>query len=237
MSQTLIKICGITRPDDAALAAELGADFIGLNFVAGPRMINLARAREILAVLPAQGVRGVTPVALVRAEHLPGEEFRTPLLWDFLGAHLFAGQRDIRTFQVYEPYPLDRFTAAPGAFAWWLVRAVESRDEVMSLPRILRNFAACMPEKIVLDAQSGNRLGGTGKSFDWNWLAEARSGGDWAVPKIVLAGGLKPENVGAAVRLARPYAVDVSSGVESNTPGIKDPSKLRDFVQAVRGGA
>ncbi|MEI8194564.1 MAG: phosphoribosylanthranilate isomerase [Phycisphaerae bacterium] len=235
MRHTRIKICGITRPEDAALAAELGVDFIGLNFVAGPRKIDLQRAQEILAVLPPGGK--VTPVALVRAEHTAGEEYQTPLLWDFMGAHLFAGQRDLRTFQTYGPYPLDRFVAAPVAFSWWLVRQVESRDEVLNLPRLLRNFAACPPQAIVLDALSRGHLGGTGQSFDWNWLAaaQAESGKDGIVPPIVLAGGLKPENVAEAVRLARPYAVDLSSGVESGRAGIKDAGKMRDFVQAVRG--
>ena len=90
---------------------------------------------------------------------------------------------------------------------------------------------------LLLDTASAEKLGGTGKAFDWNWIAEARAAGELdGLPPLILAGGLTPDNVADAIRIARPYAVDVSSGVEvAGRPGIKDPIKMRDFIHAVRG--
>jgi phosphoribosylanthranilate isomerase len=93
-----------------------------------------------------------------------------------------------------------------------------------------------LPAAFVLDTASKTQLGGTGQSFNWHWIAEARAAGELTgLPPIILAGGLTPDNVADAIRIVRPYAVDVSSGVEvPGKPGIKDPLKLRDFIQAVR---
>jgi phosphoribosylanthranilate isomerase len=92
------------------------------------------------------------------------------------------------------------------------------------------------PSAYVLDTASPEKLGGTGQTFNWNWIAEARAAGELeGLPPIILAGGLTPENVAEAIRIARPYAVDVSSGVEvPGKPGIKDPVKMRDFIQAAQ---
>jgi phosphoribosylanthranilate isomerase len=92
------------------------------------------------------------------------------------------------------------------------------------------------PRAVFLDAYEAGKAGGTGRAFRWDWVATAREGGrlkGW--PPIILAGGLKPENVAEAIRIARPYAVDVSSGVEiDGSPGRKDPDKMRDFVQQAK---
>src|SRR6185369_13376000 len=92
------------------------------------------------------------------------------------------------------------------------------------------------PDALLLDTASKSALGGTGESFNWNWIAEAREAGELnGLPPIILAGGLTPDNVAEAIRIARPYAVDVSSGVEvPGKPGIKDPLKIRDFIQAAK---
>ena len=89
---------------------------------------------------------------------------------------------------------------------------------------------------VVLDAYTAGKEGGTGKAFNWEWVAQARQEGrleGW--PRIILAGGLGPENVAEAVRIVRPWGVDVSSGVEiDGKPGRKDPERMRAFVQAAR---
>jgi phosphoribosylanthranilate isomerase len=88
----------------------------------------------------------------------------------------------------------------------------------------------------VLDTSAPGLLGGTGKTFNWHWIAEARDAGELdGLPPMILAGGLTPDNVAEAIRIAKPYAVDVSSGVEvPGKPGIKDPVKMRDFIQAAK---
>ena len=248
MLHTRIKICGLTRPDDALLAVELGADLLGLNFVAGPRKLDLPRAAAILQVLPPQ----TEVVALVRAfrtaappaPELAGSQSVDPLLWDLLADSQEKNPpgRPWRTFQVYgstDPgFPRARFAAPPARiFRWWPVLAVPNRQAILNLPQTLAALAPAQPDALVLDAAAPGQLGGTGQRFDWHWLAEARAAGMLdLLPPIVLAGGLSPDNVAQAVRLVRPWAVDVSSGVENRgTPGIKDPKKMRDFIQAVRG--
>ncbi len=116
----------------------------------------------------------------------------------------------------------------------WLPLKVENRESIFQLnSRVAR--LGLRPGAILLDTAHENKLGGTGQSFNWHWIAEARAAGELAgLPPIILAGGLTPDNVADAIRIAQPYAVDVSSGVEVvGKPGIKDPIKMRDFIQAV----
>lgn len=211
-----VKICGITNVGDALAAADAGADAIGLNFVSGPRKIDVPTADEILRQLPAK----VTPVALLRWQSSPlGVDF-----WNWLS------QGPITHLQIYPPdqiepitFPADRFSLMPviavngdtfaSSGAWW--------------------FDATRTTAVVLDTYDPNRAGGTGTSFPWEWVSTARQEGrleGW--PPIILAGGLRPDNVADAVRIAQPYGVDVSSGVElEGSPGKKDARKMRDFVR------
>ncbi|MFW6108461.1 MAG: phosphoribosylanthranilate isomerase [bacterium] len=200
-----VKICGITRPEDAALAAEAGADAIGLVFAESPRRIDLERATAIVGGLPPF----VTPVALfvnetpqrmldvcsrlrVRAVQLSGDE-PARVAEELVGQGIFT----IKAFHVREAADLAGIDAYPAQ--------------------------ACL-----LDACVAGRYGGTGETFDWGLAARAAT----AKP-VILAGGLRPENVADAVRQVRPYAVDVSSGVEAE-PGIKDAERVRAFVRAAR---
>jgi phosphoribosylanthranilate isomerase len=214
---TRVKVCGITSVGDAALAVEAGVDAIGLNFVGGPRRIEVELARQI--------VRGMPPMVEVvgLAQGHEAEELHQRL--------------PVHTFQIYGELA---WTFYENEIAYWTVRHVESRAALTELAvewGIEASKAGTMPQAILLDAAAGKALGGTGKTFDWGWIAEAREAGELVgLPPIVLAGGLTPENVAEAVRVARPYAVDVSSGVEvAGRPGVKDAVKMRDFVQAVRG--
>lgn len=202
---TRVKICGITRLEDAELAVELGAAALGFNFYApSPRYITPAKAREITRRLPpfvmSVGVFADEPdagriLALAREAGLNAIQVRGPRLPD-------AGE-------LLDEYPL--IVAVP----------VHAQFQAAEL-------GALKASAFLLDAYDPQLLGGTGKTFDWNLAREAARYG-----RIVLAGGLTPENVGPAIRAARPFAVDVASGVESS-PGVKDAGKLRAFFEAVR---
>lgn len=225
---TRVKICGITRAEDALAAAELGADAIGLNFLAGPRQIDIARGRSIVSEL------GEMPFAptLVALCGLPSQRFPKSLTAGEVGGHL-----DIRRFQVYGTSQT-KLLSDDGSPPYWLVCPVATREAITNVVVMLA-VDQLRPQAILLDTASpSGHLGGTGKTFDWKWIAEAREAGELAgLPPLILAGGLTAENVGEAVRIVRPYAVDVSSGVEvAGRPGIKDPIKMRDFIQAVKSG-
>lgn len=219
-----IKICGITTPGDAEMAARAGADAVGLNFVGGPRRISLDQAEAILKVLPPL----VVPVALVQLEDgLLNEQV----------AELLA-TRWVSTIQVYgeaSAEALDRL--AWEGYRTLLPVTVQDAGFAANPPDALRKAAGTSVAAVVLDAHEPGKLGGTGKTFGWPWVQQARTRGEldrW--PPILLAGGLTPDNVVQAVVEARPYGVDVSSGVESS-PGRKDPDKVRRFIMEARRAA
>ncbi|MGD8514977.1 MAG: phosphoribosylanthranilate isomerase [Granulosicoccaceae bacterium] len=202
--RTRIKICGITRPEDGLAAAMAGADAIGLVFYPkSPRAVTIEQARAICAVLPPF----VTTVALfVDAEHFAVQDVLSAVPLDLLQFH---GAET---------------PAECGAFDRPFIKAVRMREDV-DLAQTASDYAA--GQGLLLDAWSSTGAGGTGEVFDW-----ARVPRDLDSP-IILAGGLHPANVAAAVRATRPYAVDVSSGVEVSK-GIKNADKITAFIQAVR---
>lgn len=229
MSSTRVKICGITRLEDAALAAELGAHAIGLNFVGGPRQLTEAQSNQIYwALYDVPAAQRPQIVALVDIDR------ESPKDGPWHG-HLqdFAHSPD--AWQVYTSSRERLLTSRRflGPETWWLVAPVHERQSLGEL-NVSLSIAGIVPTGIVLDTASPGLRGGTGQSFNWHWIAEARDAGELnGLPPIILAGGLTPENVAQAIQIARPYAVDVSSGVEvAGRPGIKDPAKMRDFIQA-----
>jgi len=206
MSRTRIKICGITRPEDAAEAARLGADAIGLVFYPpSPRFVGKERAREIALALPPF-------VAAV-------------------GLFLDADPASIET--VLETVPLDllqfhgRETAAQcAAFGRRYIKAIPMGD-VLDPRGYVEQFEDA--RGFLMDSNVAGVAGGTGKSFDW-----ARIPSDLGRP-LILAGGLDPGNVAEAVARVSPYGVDVSSGVES-TKGVKDMALIEAFIRGVSRG-
>jgi phosphoribosylanthranilate isomerase len=235
MPRTRVKICGITRPEDAALAAELGADAIGLNFVRGPRKISIAQAKDLLAHVsipdPTEPMphftRAPVPVALC---HAPSKEtYREPWPTELRAL-------GINRFQVYGT---DMMQMLPHIrHQVWRVAHIETRDDMSRLADDLKPGGdLCGLLAVVVDAAAGERLGGIGKRFDWSWFELLWNHQDAdEFPPIILAGGLTPENVAEAIRVAQPYGVDVSSGVEvAGKPGIKDSVKMRDFIQVAQG--
>ena len=202
---TRIKICGITRAEDAELAVELGAAALGFNFFApSPRYIAPAKAREITRRLPPF----VMPVG-VFADELDTDRILSAAREAGINVIQVRGPRLPDLGRLLEHYPLI------------VAVSVHAQFQVEEL-------GALKASAYLLDGFDPQLLGGTGKTFDWNVAREAGRYG-----RIILAGGLTPGNVGPAIRAARPFAVDVASGVESS-PGVKDPGKLRAFFSAVK---
>lgn len=204
MSRTRIKICGITRPEDAVVAADAGADAIGLVFYPqSPRAVTAQQAAEIVAVVPAF----VSIVALFVNE--PAESIRRI-------SHDVA--IDLFQFHGDESPEFCRQFDRP-----W-IKALRVREGM--------DIAAACGEYngsrgILLDTYQKGVPGGTGQSFDWHLVSPELP------TSVVLAGGLHHGNVAQAIATVKPAAVDVSGGVESK-PGLKDREKINRFVAAVR---
>ncbi len=201
--RTRIKICGITRLEDAQAVAAHGADALGLIFYRpSPRFVGLERARAIVQGAPAF----LTTVAVfVNPSREEVEEVIRRCGVDLLQFHGDEGPEFCESFE--RPY----------------IKAARIRPG-MNLLEYLSPYTSA--RAWMLDAYHEDLWGGTGGSFDWS-LVPARP----ARP-IILSGGLTPENVGAAVERARPYAVDVSTGVES-AKGVKDAKRIAAFVAGV----
>lgn len=203
MSRTRIKICGITRLEDALLACELGADAIGLVMTpSSPRCVPLDRARAIRHALPSF-VSAVVLTHDLPAHHVG--EIVDSLRPDLIQFHGSEDAAFCESFGV-------RYTKAVG-----MAGDVDVREIVALHPRA-RGF--------VLDGHPPGAQGGQGRTFDWSRIPR-----DLDRP-VILAGGLNAENVAEAIRAVRPWSVDLASGVESS-PGIKDPAKMRAFFAAV----
>jgi phosphoribosylanthranilate isomerase len=203
MPRTRVKICGVTRLEDALLACELGADAIGLVMTpSSPRCVPLDRARAIRHALPS------FVSAVVLTHDLPAH--RVAEIVDSVRPDLiqFHGSEDAAFCESFGV----RYTRAVG-----MAGDVDLREIVASHPRA-RGF--------VLDGHPPGAQGGQGRTFDWSRIPR-----DLGRP-VILAGGLNAANVGDAIRMVRPWAVDLASGVES-APGIKDENKLRAFFAAV----
>jgi phosphoribosylanthranilate isomerase len=214
--RTRVKICGITRVEDGIAAAHAGADAIGLVFWSGtPRCVNFAQARSIAAALPAF----VTVVGL----------FVDPQP-EAVHAALAAVPLDMLQFHGDERPELC------GSFGRPYLKAVPVRPGVDLLQYAARFDDA---QGLLFDAfQPGGMPGGTGKTFDWAQLPPQLT--QPTARRLILSGGLTPQNVGAAVRQLHPWAVDVSSGVEiteangSVRKGVKSSTKIVAFIREVR---
>ncbi len=207
--RVLIKICGITSPEDGLLAAEAGADAVGFVFWAmSPRRVDVERAAAISRLLPPFVLR-----VGVFVDASPGEMARAA---DTVGLDLL---------QLHGDEPPEVFAALPRR-ALKAVRVGRGFKANEAL-RYARQAAGLLVDTRL--AGDTSMPGGTGVPFDWSLVNELRA----QVPFLVLAGGLSPDNVASAIEAVRPDAVDVSSGVEA-VPGRKDPARVRAFVEAVR---
>ena len=213
---TKIKICGITRAEDAHYAAELGADFLGFIFVPdSPRYIDPKRAARIIAQVQWGGGKGT------RHDGRPLES--NPL-------HCVGVFRDasIEEMRRVSGIAGNQYIQLHGSESDEVVReigkpAIKSVHVGETVPVV-----ATSAEWLLFDTHDAKLGGGTGRAFDWSLLAR--------VPRskpFFLAGGLTPDNVADAIRAVRPDAIDVASGVES-APGVKDHGKLRKLFERVR---
>lgn len=198
-----IKICGITSPEDGEAAAEAGANAIGLMFYEkSSRAISLERAEAIVQSLPPY-------VAKVGVFVNPTSD----LVW----AAMARAQLDILQFHG------DETSEFCTGFGMMNMKAFRMKNE-----ESLLELSKYSTDAFLLDSYVPGEAGGTGAIFNWDLAIKASKLGK----PVFLAGGLTPANVSEAVRIVRPYGVDVSSGVES-APGKKDASRMRDFVAAV----
>lgn len=203
-----VKVCGVTNLDDALVAAAAGADALGFNFwPPSPRYIEPRRAAEIIACLPPF----VTAVGVFVNESRPVVE------------RLGRTSR-VQAVQLHgDELPED--VAALAAAGLTVLKAFRVGGTFR--PQQLRRYPAA--EAFLLDAEVEGRRGGTGQTFDWKKAQQAGRYG-----RILLAGGLTLENVAEAIRQARPYGVDVCTGVEKK-PGQKNHVLLREFIQRAKG--
>jgi phosphoribosylanthranilate isomerase len=204
--RTRVKICGITRCEDAQLVVDAGVDAIGLVFYEkSPRFVSIEFAAEISQIIPAF----VSRVALFKdAKQQMIESVLEQVEIDLIQFH--GSETADYCEQFNRPY----------------IKAIGMKGAEHDVSFLLANVEKYQSAKaLLLDGHAPGEAGGTGESFDWASIA--------AVDKpIVLAGGLTPDNVQQAIDLVHPFAVDVSSGVESS-PGIKDKDKVAAFMQQI----
>jgi len=202
-----VKVCGMTRVEDTVAAARLGVDAVGLVFYPkSPRHVSVEQARTLVASLPA--------FVTVTALFLDPSAEQVQQVLDGVRVELLQ-------FHGGEPAEFCRGFNRP------YIKAVPmgSQADVAEYTRRHAGAAA-----LLLDSHAAGQSGGTGVSFDWASLPKVDG------PPLILAGGLNPGNVATAIRIVRPYGVDVSSGVES-APGIKDEGKMTAFVHEVNDAA
>jgi phosphoribosylanthranilate isomerase len=200
-----VKICGVTSVAQAEACAALGVDAIGVNLVPS----SVRRTDEATARAIADAVGKATLVVVVVAD-LAVEAMRGVVARTGVGCLQLSGDEDAAAVTAMLPH------------AYKAVRVAVPEDVAI---------AAAMPgDYVLVDAKAGAALGGTGKTFDWGLVVELAK-----ARRLVLAGGLTPENVAEAVARVRPWCVDVASGVES-APGVKDMGRVKAFVEAARGG-
>jgi phosphoribosylanthranilate isomerase len=203
-----IKICGVTSPEDARAACEAGADAVGLNFAPGsPRLLDVDRARQVREAVPATvEVIGVFVDA-------PKERILA-----------VAQAVELDTVQLHGSESPQFFHELCHHVPTYKALRIGSEEDVA-----LADLYGV--DRILVDAKVAGAMGGTGQTFDWSLvegLNESR--------KVILAGGLTPENVGESVRQVLPYGIDTASGVES-APGMKDAERMRWFIQSARAAA
>jgi phosphoribosylanthranilate isomerase len=221
---TYVKICGVSDPKHARVAAACGADFVGIVFAPSQRQVTLGQAKQVAKALgKVPGDPLAASDAAIIEEALSR---RRPLL-----VGVFADQDPDTINRIAEEVGLDLVQLSGSEpwevnahLRWPVLKCMKMRDGETATDLLLHYHGTAL---LLLDPFVPGVYGGTGRTLDWHIAAEiARK------TPTVLAGGLTPDNVGEAVRAVQPWAVDVSSGVE--TDGAKDPAKIRAFIAAAK---
>lgn len=216
---TKVKICGVRTAENALAVADAGADMIGLNFYPmSPRYLTVERASEIARQLRA-AFGDARPTLVGVFVNAPAHEIREVVERVGLDFAQLSGDESLNTLSALE------------GIAFKAIRPVD----VAAARADVERLAAAFPQgsaapAILLDAYNPKLYGGTGETARENIARAVKA----AAPRMMLAGGLNTDNVAERVRRIRPWGVDVASGVEVETPGIKDIGLLRAFIQAVR---
>jgi phosphoribosylanthranilate isomerase len=218
-----IKICANTNLEDARLAVELGADAVGFVFAESKRRVNAEQVGAITRELPTS-VEQVGVFTITDADEI-------------LRAAKMAGLTAVQLHSEFDPKLVEMIEAGSGGTVrvFQVIDVAEDTDGLELGTKLTEALLHPYIEAALLDASHGGTSGGTGKTFNWDGTAEivrqvtAETGG-----KVIVAGGLRAENVGEAINAFLPWGVDVASGVEA-VPGKKDAAKLREFIAAARG--
>jgi len=221
---TLVKICGISDPKHARLAAAYGADFIGMVFAPSKRQVTIGQAKQVAKALGKGGSESLASSDIGAIEAALTE--RRPLLVgvfadqdpDTINSIAAECNLDLVQLSGSEPWEVNEHVSRP------ILKCMKVRDGETAAHLMPHYHGGAV---LLLDPFVPGTYGGTGRTLDWSVAAEIA-----AQTPTVLAGGLTPDNVGEAVRSVHPWAVDVSSGVE--TDGVKDPEKIRAFIAAAR---
>ena len=204
---TKIKICGLTNLDDASAAIDFGADALGFVFYKkSPRNISPEKAAAIIAKLPVFTTTVGVFVNETREEILK-----------------IVNQTGVSVIQLHGEEPPEACLLTRKVIKGIRIKSLESLEPLKRYQGLVSAF--------LLDAYDPHMPGGTGQVFNWNIALEAKDFG-----RVILAGGLTPENISEAIRVVKPYAVDVSSGVELDK-GKKDHQKMRLFIETARSAA
>jgi phosphoribosylanthranilate isomerase len=205
-----IKICGLTTPQDAAAAIEFGADALGFNFFPGSkRYLQVEQSRDWISALPgtAEKVGILVDPSPERAREIAALPGITALQLHGIETPQFCRQ------------------LAEEGIRFEKAIAVPSAGSLATLPDFFTR-------RVLLDSGGPGQFGGSGRTFPWGIAREFVSANPHL--RVILAGGLTPENVAEAISMVRPFGVDVTSGVES-TPGRKDHGRMRAFIAAAQG--
>lgn len=211
-----VKFCGLTRAADAAAASRFGASYVGVIFAGGPRVVTSAAAQGVLAAGAAGNGRSAARRVGVFGHQRVEDVARV------------AGELELDVVQLHgDPVPshVSSLRKIFGGEIWAVLRVAGTYLPVSS------GELASVADAVVIDAHVAGSLGGTGRALDWRGLSDSIAPLR-AECRLVVAGGLSPENVGSAIAALGPDVVDVSSGVES-APGIKDHGRMRAFAEAV----
>ena len=208
---TRVKICGLTNEEDAMLAANLGADYLGFNLVKdSKRKVSIKNLKEIISKLPPF----VTPVGVFVNEEI-------------IEIQKTVKKTGLKIVQLHGDESLEYITQLSELVQTPIIKAIKISDEnaLNIIPQYLEKTQYLLLDTFVLD-----QPGGTGQSFDWELAVKVK---DYNKP-FFLAGGLTPENVAVAIEKIQPFAVDVASGVE-RLERRKDYDKMKLFIKKVKG--